>query len=273
MNVQEQEPVRGLVLHEVEHWRLFKTAEAAVRLGAPEAVLEVSRRGARLFSANDLWSPAWWISTTIRWPFAAPGRAIVTSPEDIVKALDMAGRPRGRYGTYVYYNDNSIVFRGLLGEGSINAYNIKFKTGDDDIHINSEERLIIGVYDTVAEIMMKRAQYLSLKGVVRVIPRSDVELRLTRDGRGWWLLVAASDIWYSNPGAPGAQKTFYRIPVDVKISPDSEIVSRYPAKILNELLLPIIDDLTIEFSDETSPALHVRWSEYHRSTEFFITPV
>jgi len=79
-NQNQVELGRGPVLHEVEYWRLMKAAWAAARLGANEAVLMVSSSGARLFAADDLMSPGWWVDTAIRWPSAAAGRALLHTP-------------------------------------------------------------------------------------------------------------------------------------------------------------------------------------------------
>jgi hypothetical protein len=60
--------------------------------------------------------------------------------------------------------------------------------------------------------------------------------------------------------------------VDVGVRPErGPVVGRYPVTIIRELLIPTYGTLTLEFTEpESNPALHARWADYHRSTEFFI---
>jgi len=250
------------VLHEVEHWRLARTAWAAVRLGAPEATLMVSRRGVRLFAADDPAAPAWWISTTIRWPSAAGGRALVAPPRAIAGALELAGRPRGRYGTSVYYGDSAIYFSGLGGTAAVRGRTVPFGAGESAVPVGDEGLVLDGDY-AVAEVALL---YLEFMGAVRAAAGPAVELRLAEEPAGafprWWLEVAGGGFTR-------------RLPVEVRAPPErAPVAGRYPAKIMRELLIPVYGTLALEFTEpESNPALRARWADYHRSTEFFVAPL
>ena len=246
------------MLHEVEHWRLARTATAAARLGAQTAVLMVSRRGVRLFAADDPAAPAWWISTTIRWPSASAGRALVAPPRAIAGALELAGRPRGRYGTHIYFGTGAVHFSGLGGAAAVRGHTIQFGAGDGAIPVSDDEELVLDGDYAVAEVSLSFFEFM---GAVRAAGPA-VELRLAREPPG------AFPGWrFEANGRP--------LQAEVRAPPErAPVAGRYPARIMRELLIPTYGALTLEFTEPPErPALRARWAEYHRSTEFFMAPL
>jgi len=268
MSAQNQEELgRGPVLRPLECWSLIWAAEVAARLGAPEAVLMASRRGARLFSANDLWSPAWWISTTIRRPEAAGGHAAIAPPAAIVRALRGACALRGRGGTLLSYGAGAFHVVGPAAATEVHGRIIQFRAGSA-IPVSEDEELDVDAEDLAAEA---RLHYLELAGTVNAMvavtsPPRAVELRLVRSPgllSEWWLEVAGDGL-------------ARRLPVEVRMLPERDaVVGRYPAAMLNALLsIPIWNDIAVEFAGPADlPALRVRWEERNRRTEFQLAPL
>jgi len=250
------------VLREAEHWRLFRTATAAARLGAQTAVLAVSRRGVRLFAADDPAAPAWWISTTIRWPSATAGRALIAPPAAIAGALELAGRPRGRYGTSVYFEDCVVHFSGLGGTAAVRGRTVPFGAGESAVPIGDDEELVLDGDYTIAEVALP---YLEFMSAVRAAGPA-VELRLAEEPAG------AFSRWRFEVAGGGFTR---RLLAEVRAPPErAPVVGRYQARIMRELLIPTYGTLTLEFTEpESSPALRARWADYHRSTEFFVAPL
>jgi len=261
MNIQNQAELgREPVLRRTEHWILMKAAWAAARLRAPDAVLMVSWRGVRLFAADDLAAPAWWLDVRIRDPAAAPGRALIAPSAEIYGAL---GATWGRGGTRVAAGPGAVRFEGRSAAAEVAGRVVDFGVGTHGIPAGGNGVLDVdaGYPAAVAVVSSSLAA-----DVAAVAARSDaVDLRLARDDRGWWLEVAGDG-------------RVRRLPAGMVLLPPGDTVAgRYSATVLAELLsLSGLADLTVGFVEPAArPALRVGWEEAARRTrvEAFAAPL
>ena len=252
--------VRGPVLRRAEHWVVMKAAWVAARLRAPDAVLMISRRGVRLFSANDLAAPAWWLNVTVREPTAAPGHALIAPPAEVWEALRATW---GRAGTHVAAGPGAVRFEGRSAATEVHGRAVPFGAGTRGIPAGGNGVLDVntGYPAAVASVSSTLAA-----DVAAVAARSDtVELRLVRDGRGWWIEAAGDG-------------RVRRLPAEMVLLPsDDVIVGHYPAGVLAELLsFSELADLTVEFVEPVErPAIRVGWEEHARRirVEAFVAPL
>jgi len=260
MCAQVQILVRGPVLRRSEHWILMRAAWAAARLGAPDMVLMISRRGVRLFAADDLVSPRWWLNIMVRDPAAADGRALVAPPSEVWEALRATW---GRGGTRVSAGPATVRLEGRSAAAEVRDYTIPFTAGDGAVPVGEGEMLDADAGYPAALAVVSSSLAAD---VAAVAARSDaVELRLARDDRGWWLTVAGD----------GRAR---RLPAGMLLLPPGDAVAgRYPAAVLAELLsLSGLADLSVGFVEPAArPALRVGWEEPARRArvETFAAPL
>jgi len=250
------------VLRRVEHWVLMRAAWAAARLRAPDAVLMVSRRGVRFFATDSLAAPAWWLSVTVRDPAAARGRAVMAPAADFWGAL-RATWWRGRGGNRVSVVPGAVRFDSPAAAVEVRGRAVDFGSGSG-IPISEGEELELGDHYplAVADAPSTISAY-----VAAVAARSDaVELRFTRDDRGWWLAV-------------GGDGEVRRAPARMLLLPPSDaVIGRYPAAVVAELLsLVELAEPTIELTEPPErPALRAAWEHSATSrarVEFFVAPL
>ena len=249
------------VLRGAEHGALERGVWAAGRAGAPDVVLMVSPGGARLFAANDLWSPSWWLSVTVRDPTAAPGRAVVAPPHEVWGALATArGTARGRGAIRVAAWSDVMQFEGPRHFAEIRAHTIDFDVGAG-VPISEDDEFEVGDYCAVAVAAVPQTLAAD---VAAIAPSSKtVELGLVA-ARGWWL------------GLVGDNGRARVLPAEVAERPRRDaVVGRYPAAMLDALLsVAGPGDITVEFTEPVErPALHVSWEPAQRArAEFFVAP-
>jgi len=247
----------GPVLHDVECGRLAKVARAAVRLGAPEATLVVSRYGARLFAADDPAAPAWWLDAMFGQPSATAGRALVAPPAAIVMALQRVGPGDVR----VAAGPGAVRLEGRSVVAEIRSRVVPFGAGERKIPI-SNAWFDAGPARVVAAASLPWSLLATAVDVAAPRRAPDVQLRLARGPREWVLEVAGDAL-------------LHRVPVVVGVPPERvPLVGRYPAAVLGKLLAIAIDEpLTLEFAEPAdAPALRARWVEADWSVEFFVAP-
>ncbi|MFP3209107.1 MAG: hypothetical protein RXR82_05335 [Nitrososphaeria archaeon] len=261
MCAQEQ-IMRGPVLRRAEHWVVMKAAWAAARLRAPDAVFMVSRRGVRLFATDSFTAPAWWLSVTVREPTAAPGRAVVAPAADLFKAL-RATWWRGRGGNHIAVGPGAVRFGGQVAAVEVRGRAVDFDVGAG-IPVGEGEELVLDDYYPIA---VADAPSTISADVAAVAARSDiVELRFTRDDRGWWLEV-------------GGDGEVRRAPARMLMLPPSDgVIGRYPAAVVAELLsLLELAEPTIELTEPPErPALRAAWeatATRRAHVEFFVAPL
>jgi hypothetical protein len=259
---QEMEMVRGRgpVLHEVAYGRLAKAARAAIRLGAPAVVLEVSSSGIRFFAADDPAAPVWWVDAMFGQPFAAAGRALIAPPQKVAEALQHAvGSNMG--DVRISLEGGAVRFAGPSRTVTVRGRMAPFGAGERRIPNGSAwfnastDRVVAAAslpYTLLAVAMDAAAP--------RVAPT--VQLRLGRGPREWHLEVAGDTL-------------LHRVPVVVGVPPERvPVVGRYPAAVLGKLMLISIDELlTLEFTEPAdAPALRARWVDSEWSIEFRVAP-
>ena len=231
------------MLRRAEHWILMRAAEAAARLRAPEAVLAVSRRGVRLFAADDPAAPAWWLSVAVREPEAAGGRAVAAPPAEVWGALRATW---GRAGTRAEAGPGAVRLEGRSAAAEIRGRAVGFGAGAG-IPAGGGGELVLGDHGPAA---VADAPPALAADVAAVAARSDaVELRFARDGRGWWIEV-------------GGDGRVRRTPARMLLLPPGDAVAgRYPAPVLAELLsLSGLADLTVELTEPPGrPAFRAGW--------------
>ncbi|MFP3209106.1 MAG: hypothetical protein RXR82_05330 [Nitrososphaeria archaeon] len=245
------------VLRPAEHGALERGAWAAGSAGAHDVVLMISPGGARLFAANDFWSPSWWFSVTVRDPAAAPGRAIVAPPDEVHAALATA---RGRGDVRVEAWSDLIRFEGPHHAAEVRAHTIDFDVGAG-VPVGEDDELEVGDYCTVAVASVPPTLTAD---VAAIAPSSKMlEFGLVA-ARGWWLGVV---------GDNGRARV---LPAEVAERPRRDaVVGRYPAWILDALLsVAGPGDITLEFTEPPErPALHAHWEPARRArAEFFVAP-
>ena len=249
------------MLRGAEHGALERGAWAAGRAGAPDVVLMVSPGGARLFAANDLWSPAWWFSVTVRDPTTAPGRAVVAPPHEVYAALATArGTARGRGAIRVEAWSDVVHFEGPRHAAEVRGHVVDFDVGAG-IPVGEDDELEVGDYCTVAVAAVPPTLAAD---VAAIAPSSKtVELGLVA-ARGWWL------------GLIGDNGRARVLPAEVAERPRrGAVVGRYPATVLDALLsVAGPGDITLEFAEPWErPALRAAWEPAQRvRAEFFVAP-
>ncbi|MFP3209377.1 MAG: hypothetical protein RXR82_06755 [Nitrososphaeria archaeon] len=261
MCAQEQ-IMRGPVLRRVEHWVVMRAAWAAARLRAPDAVLMVSRRGVRFFATDSLAAPAWWLSVAVRDPAAAPGRAVMAPAADFWGALRMT-LWRGRGGNHIAVGPGAVHFDSPAAAVEVHGRAVDFGVGAG-IPVGEGEELEVGDYYPVA---VADAPSTISADAAAVAARSDaVELRFTRDDRGWWLEV-------------GGDGEVRRAPARMLLLPPNDgVIGRYPAAVVAELLsLLELAEPTVELTEPPErPALRAGWEHSATSrarVEFFVAPL
>jgi len=239
----------------------MRAAWAAARLRAPEAVLMISRRGVRLFAADSLAAPAWWVNVAVREPEAADGRALIAPPAEVWEAL-RATWWRGRGGNRVVAGPGAVRFESPRAAAEAHGRVVDFRAGAG-IPVSEDEELEVDDYYPAA---VANVSSTLVADVAAVAARSDaVELRLTYDDRGWWVEVAGDG-------------RVRRLPAGMVLLPPGDAVAgRYPAAVLAELLsLSGLADLTVGFVEPAArPALRVGWEEHARRArvEAFVAPL
>jgi hypothetical protein len=239
----------------------MKAVWAAARLRAPDAVFMVSRRGIRLFTADDLMSPAWWFSVAVRDPAAAPGRAVIAPAADFWGALRMT-LWRGRGGNHITVGPGAVHFESPAAAAEVRGGVVDFGVGAG-IPVGEGEELEVGDYYplAVADVWSTLSA-----DAAAVAARSDiVELRFTHEADGWWLEV-------------GGDGEVRRAPARMlMLPPNDAVIGRYPAAVLAELLsLLELAEPTVELTEPPErPALRAGWEHSTTSrarVEFFVAP-
>jgi len=260
---QEMEMGRGLVLRRAEYWRLMKAVLTAVRLGAPAAVLEVSSSGIRFFAADDLRSPSWWLDAMFGQPFAAAGRALVAPPKAIAEALQQV--VGSNTGVRFLLEGGAVSFTGPSRTVAIHARMVPFGAGGGAVPVNKNMWFDVSTDRIVAVASLPYTLLMVAMNIAAPHIISNVQLRLGRrpEPRGEWVLEVVGDVLR------------HHVPVVVGVRPERvPVVGRYPAAVLNKLLMIAIDELlTLEFTEpESNPALRARWVDSDWSVEFRVAP-
>jgi len=265
MSNQNQEmEMGGLALHDVEYGRLAKAARAASRLGAPEATLMVSSSGARLFAADGLVSPRWWLDAIFGQPFATAGRALIAPPQKVAEALQRAvGESAG--DVFISLEGGAVRFAGPGRTVTVRGRVAPFGAGERRIPINENMWFDVSTDRVVAAASLPYTLLAVAMDAAAPRVMSNVQLRLGRrpGPRGEWVLEVAGDA------------LLHRVPVVVGVRPERvPVVGRYPAAVLGKLMLISIDELlTLEFTEPAdAPALRARWVDSEWSIEFRVAP-
>jgi len=242
--------------------RLVEVADAAARLGAPEAVLETLPYRIHFFAADDLRSPNWWLDVEVA---RAGGRiihnryAIVAPPGAIRDALRLAGAPEGQRYVHGMYGSNYVVLVGPDGEGVARGRVVPLRGSESAVDVDLDP-----VDGTVAAA---RVDIDSFKSAVLGSRGGHIELRVVGEpGAGWGVYVVGER------GAPA------RLWADVTAGPErGQLVGRYPAAVLRELLLldyltsvkNVFEQILVRFTDSAdSPVLRARWHISVESVSF-----
>jgi hypothetical protein len=250
----------GVTLQRTEHLILMREAWAAACLGAPEAVLMISRRGIRFFAADSFASPAWWVDVRIRDPAATRGRALIARPAELAAAL-WATWWRARGGSRIIPGPGAVHFEAHGRVAEVRCRVVDFGPGAGII-ISDDEEFEVGDYYPIA---VAEAPSTIAADIAAVAARyAGVELLLTREADGW-LLEVTGDNWVR------------RAPVRMSMIPPHHcVVGWYRAMVLAELLsMAGPGDLTVELTEPWErPALHAHWDVARRiHVEAFVAPL
>jgi hypothetical protein len=211
---------RGLSLNEWRYQRLVEVAEAASRLGAPEAVLDALPCHIRFLTADDLGSPSWWLDVEVRriGMGARNHHAIVAPPAAIRDALRAAGTPVGRRYVRGLYEGDRVRFVGPEGEGVAYGRVVSLRE-DENVGVDPNR------YDDET-VAAARVDINAFKRAVLNSYGNYIELRVAREPEaGWGVYVVDERGALARPRA------------DVTASPKySQLVGRYPAAVLRALL-------------------------------------
>jgi hypothetical protein len=246
---------RGVPLDGRDRRRLVEIVEVAAQLGAPGAVLGVWPRGAYLFAADDLRSPAWWFDGAFRWRRVRTrsSRALIAPPAEIAYALSRAGGPRVRVG----FGKDCVRFLGPDGVAEVPGRVVSPR--DDAALISAYEHgPIFAIVQFIADELKSAVRDVGARGIL--------ELRLVR-GPG---VDSKWEAYAVNGGE--------RIPLQTKavMEPERDTMGRYNAAILNTMLSLREKYLGIMFTGSPeSPALFADWMELDTGlrVEFLVRPL
>ena len=211
MSAQRVVGLRGPSLDPLEYIEFQAAAGVALRLGAPEAVVGVSRRGAAVLVAGGPGAPEWWYRAAAGDPEAAPERAVGVPPAALATALAHAGAPARGRGVRVEIVDGAVRFDGPNGAAEVRGAPAEAAAAP------------AGCGPAVAEF---RVPLPELAAAVRYLPGEEVELHLVGEpGEAEWELRVVTE-----RGDVAA-----RLAVR-PLRPGLRAVARYDAGVLNALL-------------------------------------